>query len=66
MATEQQARQQRASTAVRDHRQDTSQPAFSAPRAYPKSGGNGGGALGPFTLLLLLPLLWAGRRLKAG
>lgn len=65
VATEQQARQQRASTPVREHRQDTQQPAFSTPRATPKSGGNGGGSLGPVSLILLLPLLWAKKRRPA-
>lgn len=64
VATEQQARRQRAAAAIREHRQDSQQPAFSAPRAYPKSGGNGGGSLGLFGLLLLLPLLWARKRLQ--
>ena len=49
------ARQERASQGVRDNRVDSSQPMYSSPRA---SHGNGGGALGPWVLLLLLPLLW--------
>lgn len=49
------ARQQRASQAVRDNRVDASQPMYSNPRA---GHANGGGALGPWILLLLLPLLW--------
>jgi Ca-activated chloride channel family protein len=64
VANERQARQQRASTAVRDHRQDSQQAAFSTPRAYPGSGSNGAGSLGPLSLLLLLPLLWAHKKRK--
>jgi Ca-activated chloride channel family protein len=59
LSREAQAGQQRASTAVRDPRQDSRQPAFSAPRAHPASGGDGSGSLGPIGLILLLPLLWA-------
>ena len=55
VAKEQLARQERASQGVRDNRADSSQPMYSSPRA---SHGNGGGALGPWVLLLLLPLLW--------
>lgn len=54
VSDERAAREQRASNAVRSHRQDVAQPAFNSNRAYPKSGG---GALGPWMLLLLLPLL---------
>lgn len=61
VAKEQAARQQRAKEAVRDNRQDSSQPAFSAPRAYP-SGGSGAGALGPWFIFLLFPLLWLRHR----
>lgn len=49
------ARQERASQGVRNNRVDSSQPMYSNARA---SHGNGGGALGPWVLLLLLPLLW--------
>jgi len=59
-AEEHTAREQRKADPVRNNRQDTQQPAFSTTRAYPKSG-NGGGALGPWTLLLLLPLLFIGK-----
>lgn len=63
VAQEQLARQQRAAQPVRDNRQDAQQPAFSNQRAYPKSGGkNGAGAVGPWGLLLLLPLLLINRR----
>ncbi len=54
VAGEQAARQQRAANPLRNHRQDGNQPAFASPRAYPNSGG---GAAGPWLLLLLLPLL---------
>lgn len=62
VATEHQAREQRAAGPVRDQRRDTQQPAFNTPRAYPGNTGDGGGALGPWTLVLLLPLLLAGKR----
>ena len=61
IATEQKARELRRAAPVRDNRRDAQQPAFSAPRAYPKTG-NGGGAMGPWALVLLLPLLLAGKR----
>jgi len=51
---EQLARQERSLQGVRDNRVDTQQPMYSKPRA---NHGNGGGALGPWMLLLLLPLL---------
>lgn len=59
VAAEHIARQQRSTGAVRDHRQDTGQPAFSSSRAQPT---NGGGALGPWGMLMILPLLWLGKR----
>ena len=62
VATEHEARAQRAAVPVRDQRRDTQQPAFNSPRAYPGNTGDGGGALGPWTLVLLLPLLLAGKR----
>jgi len=49
------ARQERALQGVRDNRADHNQPMYSSPRA---GHANGGGALGPWMLLLLLPLLW--------
>ncbi len=64
VAEEQAARAQRAGGSVRDHRADGQQPAFGATRAYPRSG-DGGGATGPWTLVLLLPLLWLARRKRA-
>jgi Ca-activated chloride channel family protein len=57
---EQLARQERAVQAVRNNRVDQNQPMYSGSRA---SHGNGSGALGPWMLLLLLPLL--ARRLVA-
>lgn len=62
VATEHTARAARENAGARDNRQDTQQPAFSQPRAYPKRSGNGAGSLGPLTMLLLLPLLWATKR----
>ena len=61
VAREQQAANQRQAAPVRDHRQDTHQPAFNGPRAYPKSG-DGGGAMGPWALLLIVSLLGVGVR----
>ena len=58
VAKEQRARTQRGASPVRNNRKDAQQPTFSSPRAYPQSGGgSGGGAFGPWILLLLLPLL---------
>lgn len=57
---EQDAKTQRQASPIRDNRKDTQQPAFNTPKAYPK-GGSGGGAMGPWALLLLLPLLLAKR-----
>jgi Ca-activated chloride channel family protein len=51
---EQLAQQERAVRSVRDNRVDKQQPMYTQPRA---NHSNGGGALGPWTLLLLLPLL---------
>lgn len=48
------ARQERAVQGIRDSRVDHNQPMYSSPRA---SHSNGGGAFGPWMLLLLLPLL---------
>jgi Ca-activated chloride channel family protein len=62
IANEQLAREQRQAAPVRDNRRDAQQPAFSTPRAYPSKTGNGGGAMGPWALVLLLPLLLAGTR----
>ena len=54
VSNEQAAREQRASNPVSSHRQDVAQPAFNGNRAYPKSGG---GAVGPWMVLILLPLV---------
>jgi Ca-activated chloride channel family protein len=62
IVNEQLAREQRQAAPVRDNRRDAQQPAFSTPRAYPSKTGNGGGAMGPWALVLLLPLLLAGTR----
>jgi Ca-activated chloride channel family protein len=62
VANEHQAREQRKVAPVRDNRRDAQQPAFSAPRAYPSKIGDGGGAMGPWALVLLLPLLLASKR----
>ncbi|MBW9263587.1 MAG: VIT and VWA domain-containing protein [Candidatus Thiodiazotropha sp. (ex. Lucinisca nassula)] len=59
VAKEQAARQQRAAAPVTDNRVDNQQPMFNKPRAYPS---HGGGALGPWMLLLLIPLLKARRQ----
>ena len=59
VATEQDARQQRASAPVRNNRVDQNQPAFSKPRSSPSLGG---GAMGPWILLVLLPLLAVRKR----
>ncbi len=61
VATEQAARQQRSATPVVDNRVDTQQPMYDKPRAYPSSRHSGGGALGPWLLLLLYPILKAGQ-----
>jgi Ca-activated chloride channel family protein len=61
VAQEHTAREQRNAGPVRNNRQDTQQPAFGTTRAYPKSG-DGGGAMGPWALFLLLPLLFIGKQ----
>jgi Ca-activated chloride channel family protein len=61
VAMEQAARQQRSSAPVVNNRVDEQQPMYSKPRAYPSSGHSGGGALGPWLLLLLIPLWKAGQ-----
>ncbi|MEM1111932.1 MAG: VIT and VWA domain-containing protein [Pseudomonadota bacterium] len=61
VALEQQARQHRAANSVQNNRADSQQPAFNSPRATP----SGGGAMGPWSLLMLLPLLLAGRRRRS-
>ncbi len=62
VAKEQNARQQRSAAPVVNNRVDQQQPMTSKPRAYPSSGhSSGGGALGPWLLLLLFPLWKAGK-----
>ncbi|MEJ2405130.1 MAG: VIT and VWA domain-containing protein [Candidatus Thiodiazotropha sp.] len=62
VAMEQNARQQRSAAPVVNNRVDQQQPMTSKPRAYPSSGHHsGGGALGPWLLLLLFPLWKAGK-----
>ena len=56
---EQLARQERAVQGIRDNRVDSNQPMYSEPRANHT---NGGGAFGPWMLLLLLPLLMQSRK----
>ena len=60
VAKEQLARQERALQGVRDNRVDVANPMYSNPRA---AHANDGGAIGPWMLLVLLPLLW--RHLRA-
>ncbi len=55
VATEQAAREARAQRAAPSRRVDTQQPMYSSSRASHRSGG---GALGPWSLLMLLPLVW--------
>ncbi len=62
IAAEQAARQQRSSQPVQSRRVDTQQPMFSGSRPGHSSGG---GAIGPFSLLLMLPLVWLARRLSS-
>lgn len=61
LAEEQAARQQRAKEQVQSNRVDTSSPMFNTNRAAPSSGGGseGAGAFGPWSLLLLVPLVAA-------
>jgi Ca-activated chloride channel family protein len=61
IAKEQLARQERAVQGVRDNRVDHKEPMYTQPRP---THGNGGGAFGPWMMLLLLPLL--ARRFIAG
>lgn len=55
------ARAARAGQPVQSRRADTGQPLFSGSRP---GFGNGGGALDPWSLLLLLPLAWIGLRAR--
>jgi Ca-activated chloride channel family protein len=63
VATEQAARQQRSAAPVTNNRVDNQQPMFNKPRAYPS---HGGGALGPWLLLLLIPLVKSARQRRNG
>ena len=65
VANEHTAREQRAKTKVSSNRRDTQQPAFGGPRAYPNGGGDGAGAIGPWFLILLLPVLLRGYRQRS-
>ena len=56
LAVEEAARQQRAQRTAVSRRADSQQPMYSSNR--PSHGGSGGGALDPWTVLLLLPLAW--------
>lgn len=57
------AAKQRSTQPVRNHRQDTQSPAFQTPRpAIGGGSGNGGGAFGPWSLLVLLSLLFVAKR----
>lgn len=60
VATEIAAQQQRAQRSVQSRRVDTQQPMYSGTRAS-----HGSGAFGPVALLMLLPLLWLGRKSQA-
>lgn len=57
LAVEEAARQQRAGRPATSRRVDTQQPMYNTPRPH-FGGGSGGGALDPWSLLLLLPLVW--------
>ncbi len=61
---ENKAREQRAASPVQNNRVDSQQPAFNAPRATPKPRSGGGGAMGPWMILLLAPLLFLRRKGK--
>jgi len=58
-ANEAAAQAQRAQAPVQSRRVDTQQPMYGSPRPSHSGGGAGGGAVGPWMLLLILPLLWA-------
>ena len=65
--TEQRAQANRASSPVRQNQVDQSSPAF--PQNRPNySGGGGGGAINPLTILMLFPLgiVWLRRRIIDG
>ena len=54
LANEHAAQTQRAAQPVQSRRVDTQRPMYSNPRPSHR----GGGALGPWTLVILLPLVW--------
>jgi Ca-activated chloride channel family protein len=56
-ALEAQAAQQRAQSPVQSRRADAQQPMFNSSRPS-HGGGSGAGAVGPWGLMLVLPLLW--------
>jgi Ca-activated chloride channel family protein len=58
LAIEAAASQQRANQAPVSRRVDSQQPMYTSSRPSFGGGGSGGGALDPWTLLLLLPLAW--------
>jgi hypothetical protein len=58
--TEAQAQQQRAQAPVQSRRADTQQPMFNSNRATHSS--SGAGAVGPWMLVLVLPLIWVAVR----
>ncbi len=63
LSVEEAAQLTRSQAPVVNHRVDTQQPMYSQPRASTHSGGgSGGGAMGPFWLLLTLPLVLLRRK----
>ncbi|MCU7932113.1 MAG: VIT and VWA domain-containing protein [Candidatus Thiodiazotropha sp. (ex Codakia rugifera)] len=56
VATEQAARQQRSLKPAQSHQVDQQRPMFNKPRATLSGGSRGGGAIGPFDILLLVLL----------
>jgi Ca-activated chloride channel family protein len=58
LAIEEAASQQRAGQAPVSRRVDSQQPMYTSSRPSFGGGGSGGGALDPWSLLLLLPLAW--------
>lgn len=56
------AQAQRAASPVQSRRVDNQQPMYTTARASHSAGGNGGGAVGPWMLVLMIPLVWAAWR----
>ncbi len=56
------AQQQRAQAPAQNHRVDTAQPMYSSNKAPRRSRSGGGGAFEPLWALLIIPLLYLGRR----